>query len=70
LGHGKQTHLNWRKKKMQKPKKKKKNPNKAASRIDDLHEHWLVDNATAKETPTAVTLRGHPRIVRSTSRKL
>jgi hypothetical protein len=51
-------------------KEKKKNRNKAASRIDDLHEHWLVDNATAKETPTAVTLRGHPRIIRSTSRKL
>jgi hypothetical protein len=29
---------------MQKPKKK---PNKAASRIEDLHEHWLVDNAAA-----------------------
>jgi hypothetical protein len=38
------THLNWRNKKMQKPKKK---PNKAASRIEDLHEHWLVDNAAA-----------------------
>jgi hypothetical protein len=53
-----------------KNQKKEKTPNKAASRIDDLHEHWLVDNATAKETPTAVTLRRYPRIVRSTSRKL
>jgi hypothetical protein len=30
-------------------KKKKKKPNKAASRIEDLHEHWLVDNAAAEE---------------------
>jgi hypothetical protein len=40
-----------------KSQKKQKNPNKAASRIEDLHEHWLVNNAAAEErTPTAVTL--------------
>jgi hypothetical protein len=60
-----------------KSQKKKETPNKAASRIEDLHEHWLVDNAAAEErTPTAVTLTrklhlgGHPRILRGTSRKL
>jgi hypothetical protein len=52
----KKTYLNWRNKKIKK-QKKKKNPNKAASRIEDLHEHWLVNNAAAEErTPTAVTL--------------
>jgi len=78
LGHGKKKPTLTGGTKRYKSQKKKKNPNKAASsRIEDLHEHWLVDNAAAEErTPTAVTLTrklhlgGHPRILRGTSRKL